>query len=486
MSEFSLDVLEWAEKQFGSCELGDRRRNKRLVKFAAQIASHPAASTPQQTRTWADCKGAYRLMDCDDITFAALIAPHCRHTREQSPVEGCSLIIHDTTEVSFSPQRGAITGLGSTGRGLRQGFHLHTALKVSAESQQVLGIAGQLLFSRQAAPKKKGGKRETAAEVKRRPRESEIWRRLIEQVGPAPEGQTYLHLCDRGADNYEVFAQASLLDTGWIVRAAQLHRKVRNVVPETPYNPVAGEVTTVNELIAGEPLVEGYEVEVPATKKSAPRTARVELRWVSLWMPRPRPCSEWARENAPEFLRLTAIEVLETTPPRGVRPLRWVLYTHEEIDSAEGARRVAVNYARRPLIEEYHKGMKTGCGVEMRQYETGARLERITALLSVTAIRLLQIRALARVEPERAAVEVAPREWVETLHAYLQAEAPTYASRWPMERWTIGEFLRRLAMLGGFLGRKGDGPPGWITLWRGTQTLLLLIQGHRLARKRCG
>lgn len=24
-------------------------------------------------------------MECDDVTFAALIARHCRHTREQSP-----------------------------------------------------------------------------------------------------------------------------------------------------------------------------------------------------------------------------------------------------------------------------------------------------------------------------------------------------------------------------------------------------------------
>ena len=316
MAEFSLDVVEWAEKQFGTCELGDRRRNKRLVKFAAQIASHPAASTPHQTRTWADCKGAYRLMDCEDLTFPALIAPHCRHTREQSPTEGCSLIIHDTTEVSFSTQRGAIEGLGSTGRGLRQGFHLHTALKVSADSQEVLGIAGQLLFSRQAAPKKKGGKRETAAEVKRRPRESEIRRRLIEQVGPAPEGQTYLHLCDRGADNYEVFAQASLLDTGWIVRAAQLHRKVRNVVPETPHDPGAGVVTTVDELLAAEPLVEGYDVAVPATKTRSPRTARVALRWVSLWMPRPQPCSSWGDQGGEGQV----FAVHETVSPLAVGP----------------------------------------------------------------------------------------------------------------------------------------------------------------------
>ena len=38
-----------------------------------------------------------------------------------------------------------------------------------------------------------------------------------------------------------------------------------------------------------------------------------------------------------------------------------------------------------------------------------------------------------------------------------------------------------LAGLGGHLGRKGDGPPGWQTLWRGLMSLRLLVEGGRLA-----
>jgi len=32
---------------------------------------------------------------------------------------------------------------------------------------------------------------------------------------------------------------------------------------------------------------------------------------------------------------------------------------------------------------------------------------------------------------------------------------------------TLGEFFLAIARLGGFLGRKSDGLPGWQTLWRG-------------------
>jgi hypothetical protein len=34
--------------------------------------------------------------------------------------------------------------------------------------------------------------------------------------------------------------------------------------------------------------------------------------------------------------------------------------------------------------------------------------------------------------------------------------------------------------------RKGDGEPGWITLWRGTIALIDAIRGHLAMLKRCG
>jgi Transposase DNA-binding len=227
MESITLDVERWAQEQFGSCELGDRRRNARLVKFARQVAANPSASTPDQTCQWADCKAAYRLMDCDDIEFGAILAPHCRQTRDRASKTGRALLIHDKTEVSFSTRREPIEGLGPTGNNKRQGFYLHTALKIADEDQEILGLAGQLLFYRKAAPKRRDGQRETVLHAKRRPRESEVWRRLIEQVGPAPAGQTFVHVCDREADNYEVYAQSVICgeteadsarrDPGWPV-----------------------------------------------------------------------------------------------------------------------------------------------------------------------------------------------------------------------------------------------------------------------------
>ena len=42
---------------------------------------------------------------------------------------------------------------------------------------------------------------------------------------------------------------------------------------------------------------------------------------------------------------------------------------------------------------------------------------------------------------------------------------------------TVGRFFRELAKLGGFLGRRSDGEPGWITIWRGWDKLQIMIRG---------
>ena len=47
----------------------------------------------------------------------------------------------------------------------------------------------------------------------------------------------------------------------------------------------------------------------------------------------------------------------------------------------------------------------------------------------------------------------------------------------------VRRFTREVAKLGGFLGRKHDGEPGWQTLWRGWQKLSDLHAGYQLARQ---
>ena len=461
MSTLELDVNVWAEQEFGQCDLGDRRRTRRAVQAAAQFAANPNGSTPKQTESWSDCEAAYRLFHEEDVTFAALTAPHFRRVRARK--EGHYLLLGDTTTLEFGADR-KVAGLKPVGDGNGMGFLLHSSLMVKPDDGAVIGMAGQVIYYREPVPEN-----ETPRErLQRADRESRIWGDVIRQVGePSPQVR-YTHVFDRGADNFEVYCHLALTHVDEVVRAAQLTRRIR-----TP----AGKRLQLRKYLLGLPVAGTYALEIPARHEQKARTANVEVRFAALTMPRPREFSPFVRECGIEEISMFVVEVLEAKPPRNVEPLHWVLLTSHEVKTFKMALTVIGYYEKRPIIEEYHKALKTGCRLEERQYRTASRLEAVTGMLSLLAVRLLQLRTAARTDPERRAEEVVPRRWVEMLRAVQKGRHRAIT--------TVYEFYRALARLGGFLARKSDGEPGWLTLWQGFEKLHLLLRGAEAMKRKC-
>ena len=456
----SLNVNEWAEEQFGGCDLGDRRRTQRLMRYAAQAAASPDSSTPKQTECWSDCKAAYRLFDNEDVTFAAITAPHYAATRARTA--GTWLLISDTTETHFPGTH--VQGLGPTGNGGGRGFLLHSSLMVRPDGHEIVGLAGQVIRYRQTVKREPGG----AQRVRRKNRESIIWSQVIDQVGPPPEGVRFLHVFDRGGDQFELYARMQRHGTGWVVRAAQLQRRV--VTPEGPRTPLS-------KYLAGLSSAGAYTLELPANKNQTAHTANIEVRFGPLVMPRPQHVSDWVKKSQIQEVPLWVVDAREVNPPSGVEAARWVLLTSEPVSDFNAAWTILEHYEKRPLVEEFHKALKTGCRLEERQYETAARLEAVTGVLSVLAVRLLQLKTVARDDPQRPAEEVVPKTWIRMLQRLRKR---------PAKAWTVREFYREMAKLGGFLGRKSDGEPGWITVWRGFEKLHLCLRGVDAYGEKCG
>jgi len=462
MATLLWDPQLWAQRQFKDCDLKDRRRNQRLCHFATQVAAHPDASTPQQAETWADLKGAYRLINCADVTFQALIAPHCQQTRQDCQAGDVKLILNDTTELDYTAKR-KTRGLGPIGNGHGRGFFLHSGLMVDATTGQVDGMAAQEIFYRQEKATKKVAKN---TRRKSPDRESAVWGRVIDRIGRPREGVTWIHVCDRGADDYEVMLRAVRQGCGFVIRAAKLNRTVRTL---------DGRNLPLRDVLDGLPPQGQRDIAVRATKKEPARTARVTLRMGEIFVPLPKVLTPWIREHAPpEPLRVSVVELREEAAPTKCKPVRWVLYATEAAQAVVSANQIIAHYEKRPKVEEYHKALKTGCGVQKRQYRQGHRLERIAGVLSVVAVRLLQMQSAARETPERPAEEVAPRAWVQMLKAVRNVPR--------QQPLSIREFVRQLAGLGGHLLRKGDGEPGWQTIWRGHEKLVMLLRGARLAQ----
>ena len=461
---FRIDTQQWARQQFGNCELGDERRTKRLMQVAEQVANHPAGSFPQQMESWADLKSAYRLFAADGVTLPAIAAPHWRQTRSVRP--GRYLILDDTTEVDFGYQR-QIEGLSPVGNGSGRGFLLHNALLVEADSKALVGVAGQAIHYRRAAPTK-----ENKSQRFKRERESRVWGQVIDQIGPPPAGAEWVHVCDRGADDFEVFCHLAQNSCQWLVRAASLHRLI--LTPEGTSQPLDEYSPTL-------PLAGSYELDLQARPKQPARTATLEVRFGRLRMPVPRHTSAYVKALKPEPLAMWVVWVREVDATRGVKPIEWVLYTSLPVTTFDDAWQIVEYYECRWLIEEYHKALKTGCSVQRRLLGDADRLEAMVGLMSIVAVRLLQLKTIARSDPDRPARNVVPPAWLAMLKA----------ARKKLHRvhdLTVYQFYRELAKLGGFLGRRRDGEPGWITIWRGWEKLNTLLRGAQLAinLKNCG
>ena len=236
-----------------------------------------------------------------------------------------------------------------------------------------------------------------------------------------------------------------------------------------------GREVTVAEYLETLPVAGTFQLKLGARPKLPARIAHLAVSFGPLRLLPPRLKSPYLKRLCPSPISMWVVRVREVDPRPGVEPIEWVLYTSLPVETFEQAMVVVGYYEKRWLIEEWHKALKTGCQVEARQLEHHERLEAMVGLMSVIAVRLLQLKAVARSEPDRPAEELVPRGYIRLLERARKMVPGTIQA--------VGQFFRGLAKLGGFLGRKGDGQPGWITIWRGWDKLSLMLRGAELTHE---
>jgi hypothetical protein len=469
-----LSAQQWAEQTFGEVQLGHQQREERAVKMAAAMAIDPAASLPQQMGSEGQAHAAYRFLQSPHVAYEALIEPHVRQTRAAMSQPQRVLLIQDTTEIDYQPHPSS-SGLGPIGNGSHHGYLLQTVLAVEPERRQVVGIAHQEPFLRQSAPPGESKwQREQRAE-----RESQVWERSVRALGSPPPEVQWIHVGDRASDLFP-FLRACL-DEGsdFVVRASAdrcvdlvVEQAEQPVAPRSHHKADAAHPAAQHlfEVAASWPGQGERDLELEATKTSQARTAHLAISFGLVRLLPPRQQEKADRRPIVVYV----VRVWEPEPAAGITPLAWLLLTSVPVQTVEQAWQRVEWYRARWLVEDYHQGLKTGCRIEQRQGQTYEGLRRLLGFLAPLAVRLLQLRAASRQDPQQPAVAVLPAEVVAVVAAKVGL---------PLVGLTAQQCWYAIARLGGYLARRGDGPPGWKTLWRGWLQVQTLLEGVHLAAR---
>jgi hypothetical protein len=442
-------AADWAEEEFGGCDLPDARLQERLLTLARDFYSRPMANVPQACGSRAKTKAAYRFLSHDDSTMEALLQPHYRATEARLSQEAVVLAVQDTTSLDYTTHADT-EGTGPIGSWVQgpQGLHLHSTLAFNVQGTP-LGFLDVQCWARDRA---EFGKKAKRHQLPIEEKESFKWLksyRAAAAVQARLPHTVVVSVGDREADVYELFREATNHRNGpkLLVRAEH-DRKLQD------------EQGRLWETLQGKPGAGVQVLRVPRQGSRAGREAQMLIRFAEVSLQAPT-----GHQGAPA-IPVWVVFAQEQSAPSGVKPLEWVLLTTIPVSSFEQAIEKLIWYTRRWGIEVLHRTLKSGCRIEQRQLAHANRLEACLAIDLVVAWRIYHLSKLGREVPQApCTVYFEEAEWKALMVFTTQNPIP------PAAPPSLREAMHRVAGLGGFLGRKGDGEPGTQTLWLGLQRL---------------
>jgi hypothetical protein len=443
------ELADWAEEEFGRVELGDKRLRKRLVTLARDFYTQPEANIPEACGSIAKVKAAYRFLGNHEVTMEKLMQPHYSSTAKRISEHKTVLAVQDTTSLNYSthPSTKDIGFIGSRKEGGPIGLMVHNTMAYSLAGTP-LGLMDVQCWARDPEDY---GKRQRRHEAPIEEKESYKWLKSLKaavKMHRHSAGTTTVSVADREADIYELFALGKKLKGIELLIRAESNRALKD------------EQEPLWEYMTKQPCCGIQEIQLPRRGSRAARCVKLAVRFSEVTLNPP------SRKAATGPITLHAIWACEIDAPENSTPLQWMLLTTIGIKSFEDACEKLRWYTLRWGIEVYHRTLKSGCKIEDRQLGSADSIESCLAIDSVVAWRICHLTKLGRETPHAPCTIYFQEEEWKALVAYINREpiAPEHPP-------TLGEAIRMVATIGGFLGRKGDGVPGTETIWRGLQRL---------------
>lgn len=435
--------MSWAHEEMAGVQLGDGRLNRRAPKLLETLGSKPTLSIPAACRGWDETLAAYRFFDQERVSAETILSPHAECTLQRARQHPVVLAIQDTSELDFTG-KSDIEGLGPLTYETQRGLHVHPTLMVTPE-RVPLGVFDAWIWARD--PETFG---QDTSHLPIEDKESVRWLEGYQRVNEITDELAHtqlVYVADREGDIYELFVEADqtegsraeLLIRANHDRCLENGKHLRQSVEQAP---ILGEVTFT----------------LPKTPKRPAREVTQTLRATRVTIKAPD--GKAKRQRA---VTVTAVLAKEPKPPKGQKPVHWLLLTTLPVETFEQAVEKMHWYLCRWQIELLFKILKSGCKVEELQLEHIQRLEPAIAFYLIIAWRVLLLTMTGRNCPDMPCeVVFETKEW-KAIYLVSQKAPP------PDEPPPLDTIVRMLAGFGGFLNRKGDGFPGIQSLWVGLQ-----------------
>ena len=467
-----LAAADWAQNEFGGAPLGDARLSKRLVNVAAAKGEVPdRAFSGVAKGDWAAVKAYYRMIDQPEesaVTMSNILAPHRARTVRRMMGQKTVLCLQDGSDLNYT-NLDQCEGLGETGTNQTgaksRGLHLHSTLAVAPN-----GLPLGVLRAQCSAPKARSSKEERPTfAIPIEDKKTFIWiehhRDLVELAAEMPQTRL-VDVCDREADFFELFDEQRQNPRVDLLVRAQYNRNIT----EEPFKLFAA--------VRQAPVQSRVRIHIPrqsarpkkSKKQARPtrpgRISELAVRSMQIQIP---PAHYLSNKDP---LTLWVVHALEESPPANTPAVEWFLLTTINITSAADAEQCLRWYALRWRIEDWHRVLKSGCRIEDLAHETAERLRRAIAINLVIAWRIMLMTLLGRETPELPAEVLFSDIELRTLHAYAKKKLKP-----PL---LLGEAVRLVAKIGGYLGRNNDPPPGHQLIWRGYTEFQFMCMGFAL------
>lgn len=428
------------------------------MQMMAAMAARPAGRISEVFKRSAERQAAYDFVEHDGVSAQAVrdaIGDACarscaQHERVLVAIDGTSLNLTDRA------QNKGFGHVGTIERGAR-GLKVMNTLALTPQGE-VLGVPAQRYWSRHVRARRVGYL--PAAE-----RESAHWHHAIDEVAerfarlvPA----TRLHfLADREAD-------ASLLIRALVKRGHEFTLRANG----TRVLQWGQRRVGLRPWLAQQPILARITLHLSAAVAGRARDARLSIR--AARVPLVMRDRHHRRRHTCE---LTVVWAREEGPVgRAEQRVEWLLYTTDHVQTALEACTVVQRYGLRWRIEDMHRTWKSGaCNVETMQLRSVEAATKWACMLATVAARIEQLKHRSRTSPdEPASVELNDFE-IRAL-ILLKRDEKKRTETVPDTMPTLGQAVRWIADLGGYIGSKSSGPPGTIVLSRGLERVTIAAQ----------